>query len=136
MADRNKKTIYVGGLPAAADENLLLSTFSVFGDVLEVQIPKEGGAHAGSNARNRGFGFVVFSTTEEAEDAIDNMHLNELGGKIIHVNLAKPLKALIGTNKPVWQDEEWIKQYAKPLAGDGPAIDTAADTAAAGEEQA
>ena len=31
-------------------------------------------------AAHRGFGFVVFSTDEEAEDAIDNMHLNEIQG--------------------------------------------------------
>ncbi len=42
MADRNKKTIYIGGLPQDADESTLLSTFSVFGDVVEVQIPREG----------------------------------------------------------------------------------------------
>lgn len=28
----------------------------------------------------RGFAFLTFSSNNEAEDAIDNMHLNELGG--------------------------------------------------------
>ena len=168
-----------GGLPPNTDENVLLTTFSVFGDVIEVQIPREGGPqaidrmssfspsyhHSMLKARHadnaltltgphRGFGFVVFSTSEEAEDAIDNMHLNEIDGvstslpflpfafcpellqdanviaiwphqKIINVNLAKPLKAMIGGNKPVWQDEEWIKQYATPAEGAAVAGETA-----------
>lgn len=39
-------------------------------------------AHCGAHTegKHRGFGFVVFSEVDEAEDAIDNMHLNELNG--------------------------------------------------------
>jgi hypothetical protein len=80
---------------------------------------------------------VTFSKPEEAEDAIDNMHLNELAGvrqpqrphtllssltpcsqRIINVNLARAPKAAIGNgNRPVWEDEEWIKEHAAPLEG-------------------
>ena len=74
------------------------------------------------------------------------MHLNELAGvgclkhaqrrdstvliivivhsqRIINVNIAKPLKTSTNTagynNRPVWEDEEWIKKYAKPLGQEG-----------------
>ncbi len=109
MADRNKKTIYIGGLPQDADESTLLSTFSVFGDVVEVQIQEKAHGQMGKvsgmaglcslvrfastlrpdsrlpphrrrQGSHRGFGFVIFSAADEAEDAIDNMHLNELNG--------------------------------------------------------
>lgn len=36
--------------------------------------------------------------------------------RIINVSVAKPLKTGTGGgNRPVWEDEEWIKKYAKPL---------------------
>lgn len=37
---------------------------------------------AGDGQRHRGFGFVTFSQNEDALDAIDNMHLNELDGRV------------------------------------------------------
>ncbi|CAO1615001.1 unnamed protein product [Sympodiomycopsis kandeliae] len=137
---RTSRTIYVGGLSPNVDEEVLVSQFSCFGDILDVQMPREGGARRNderhqqsdqqqitlgqqSRGAHRGFGFLVFSNDQEAQDAIDNMHLNQLAGRILNVNIAKPLKA--GTtpsgfnNRPVWEDEEWIKKYAKPLGQDG-----------------
>ncbi|PWN22635.1 RNA-binding domain-containing protein [Microstroma glucosiphilum] len=131
---RSNRTIYIGGLPQSITEDTLVSTFSAFGDIVDVQLPRHGGGGAageghvgaqpmleapgGGGGGHRGFGFLVFSTDQEAQDAIDNMHLNELGGRILNVNQAKPLKtAASGGNKPVWEDEEWIKKYAKPIGG-------------------
>lgn len=42
MAQRTKKTVYVGGLPDGADAALLVSAFTAFGEVVDVQIPQEG----------------------------------------------------------------------------------------------
>lgn len=86
MSNTSNSTVYVGGLTQAIDEASLLSTMQVFGDVVDVQLPRDtkgGGGQQGQaqpGAPHRGFGFVVFSTSQEAQDAIDNMHLNELGG--------------------------------------------------------
>lgn len=87
---KTSKTIYVGGLPPSVDEEVLVSAFSCFGEILDVQMPREGarrqqgddGQTGGQMAsgNHRGFGFLVFSTDQEAQDAIDNMHLNELAG--------------------------------------------------------
>lgn len=42
--------------------------------------------------KHKGYGFVTFSSTADAQDAIDNMDLNELRGKVLRVNLARPTK--------------------------------------------
>lgn len=39
---------------------------------------------------HKGFGFVEFELPQDAEAAIDNMHLSEILGKVIKVQLAKP----------------------------------------------
>jgi RNA recognition motif-containing protein len=50
---------------------------------------------------HRGFGFIEFAEQSDALDAIDNMHLNELNGRVLKVNLSRPLKGQqqMGTNR-------------------------------------
>ena len=43
--------------------------------------------------KHRGFAFITFSSPGDAQDAIDNMDLNELKGRVLRVNLARPMKA-------------------------------------------
>jgi RNA recognition motif-containing protein len=45
-----------------------------------------------TDAKHRGFAFVTFSSSADAQDAIDNMDLNEMRGRVIKVNLARPMK--------------------------------------------
>jgi hypothetical protein len=56
---------------------------------MEVQIPKSNqhqqhqqqtSNSSNSGGGHRGFGFVMFANEQEAESAIDNMHLNEMQG--------------------------------------------------------
>lgn len=47
---------------------------------------------AASEAKHRGFAFVTFTAVSDAQDAIDNMDMNEFHNKVIRVNLAKPSK--------------------------------------------
>ena len=39
-------------------------------------------------------------------------HESELYGRTIRVNLAKPQKVKEGSSRPVWADDDWLKQYA------------------------
>ncbi|KAF9012509.1 hypothetical protein BDQ17DRAFT_1297659 [Cyathus striatus] len=121
---KSKKTVFVGGLTEEVDETILYEHFSTFGDIIEVQLPSGAANPAQPNPndlKHRGFGFVTFSSSADAQDAIDNMDLNELKGKVIKVSLARPMKtpAQLGGNRAVWESEEWLKQHVKPLAQSG-----------------
>lgn len=45
-------------------------------------------------AKHRGFAFVTYSSPADAQDAIDNMDMNEMAGKVLKVNMARPMKQL------------------------------------------
>lgn len=57
------------------------------------------------------FRFVEYELGEDAAAAIDNMNESELFGKTIRVNFARPPKATERSTRPVWADEEWLKQF-------------------------
>ncbi|KAG6376175.1 hypothetical protein JVT61DRAFT_2149 [Boletus reticuloceps] len=151
-----KKTIFVGGLGDDVDESVLYESFSPFGelfdsfsdeyppptgDIVEVQLPPATtNPTPDSVFKHRGFAFVTYGSPADAQDAIDNMDLNELRGRVIKVNIARPIKAAIqpgagnragtwfisqylpahGHRLPlVWESEDWLRQYAKPLAESG-----------------
>ncbi|KAI8823338.1 peptidyl-prolyl cis-trans isomerase E [Fimicolochytrium jonesii] len=104
----NKTTVYVGGLDDQITEQILHAAFLPFGDILEVQIPPD----PTSRAPHRGFGFIEYESAADAQSAIDNLHLSELYGKVIKVNLARPLKAGQSfTTKAIWNEEEYLKKH-------------------------
>lgn len=81
----NKRFLYVGGLAEEVDVNLLKTTFSAFGDLVDVNMPMDFTAQ-----KHKGFAFIEFQWPEDAADAIDNMDYGEILGKTIRVNVAKP----------------------------------------------
>ncbi|KAI6099881.1 RNA-binding domain-containing protein [Pisolithus croceorrhizus] len=120
---RGKKAIFIGGLAEDVNEAVIYEHFSPFGDIVEVQLPSAATNPAQeTDAKHRGFAFVTYSSAADALDAIDNMDLNELHGKVLKVNIAKSVKSTIQPaqgNRAVWESEEWLQQYAKPLAQSG-----------------
>lgn len=98
--------------------------------------------------KHRGFAFVTFGSSADAQDAIDNMDMNELKGRVLKVNIARPMKGALQPNGnwaskcssflffylrcilmltvptflftiSVWESEEWLKEHVKPLAQSG-----------------
>ncbi|KIM87119.1 hypothetical protein PILCRDRAFT_815579 [Piloderma croceum F 1598] len=119
---RTKKTVFVGGISDDVDESNIYENFSTFGDIIEVQLPPAStDPNRQAETKHRGFAFVTYASSADAQDAIDNMDLNEMGGKVLKVNLARPMKGQlqVGGNRAIWESEEWLKQYAKPLAQSG-----------------
>lgn len=49
------------------------------------------------NRPHRGFAFVEFEDADDAVEAIDNMHLSELYGKVLKVTRSKPIRIREGS---------------------------------------
>ncbi|KAI0362209.1 RNA-binding domain-containing protein [Trametes cingulata] len=119
---KTKKTVYVGGIGDEVDEAVILETFSTFGDIIDVQLPPAPTNPSNPNeVRHRGFAFVTYASSADAQDAIDNMDLNELNGRVLRVHLARPTKGPLQPqgNRAIWESEEWLQKYVKPLAQAG-----------------
>jgi peptidyl-prolyl isomerase E (cyclophilin E) len=100
-----KTTLFVGGILPSTTEQLLNDAFIPFGDIVKIQIPL---TEAG---QVRGFAFVEFENKEDCQEAIDNMHLSELQGKLLKVSLARQGKYHEIQQKAIWEDEDFIKQH-------------------------
>jgi len=119
---KGKKTIFVGGIGDDVDESVLYESFSAFGDIVEVQLPSATtNSTSDPEQKHRGFAFVTYASAVDAQDAIDNMDLNELRGRVLKVNVARPMKGIQpgAGNRAIWESEDWLKEYAKPLAQSG-----------------
>ncbi len=77
--------VFVGNLPWAVRDDRLKEVFSQFGEVKSANVIAD--RHSG---RSKGFGFVEFSSDEEAAKAISEMDGKDLDGREIKVNEAKP----------------------------------------------
>ncbi|RIA88646.1 hypothetical protein C1645_233386 [Glomus cerebriforme] len=97
-----------GGLDDQVNEQILHAAFIPFGDIVEIQIPPDPASHN----QHRGFGFVEFEEASDAQAAIDNMNLSELYGKVIKVNLARPIRIKDGSMRAVWSEDAWLQKYA------------------------
>jgi len=77
--------IYVGNLTYNMTEDSLRELFKPFGEVTSVKIIKDR-----LTDRSRGFGFVEMENKDEAESAIQKIDGNEVEGRNMKVNLARP----------------------------------------------
>jgi RNA recognition motif-containing protein len=77
--------IYVGNLAYTLTEDELKSAFAAFGTVERVSLITD---HA--TGRARGFGFVEMPNESEAKSAITSLHDQELKGRKMLVNEARP----------------------------------------------
>lgn len=64
-----------------------------------------------ADAQHRGFAFVEFYEEIDAADAVDNMHLSELHGKTIKVNIAREIRNR-PTHRAPWMDPAWTDPAA------------------------
>ncbi|KAF8857004.1 RNA-binding domain-containing protein [Acephala macrosclerotiorum] len=75
--------LFIGGLAWHTDETALRQKFEEFGQVEEAVVVKDR-----DTGRSRGFGFVRFTSEQEAEAAINAMNNIEFDGRTIRVDKA------------------------------------------------
>jgi RNA recognition motif-containing protein len=79
------RRLYVGNLPYSASEDQLTELFSRAGKVDSVRVMRDM-----ATGRARGFAFVEMSSDEEAQRAINDLHEQQLEGRALVVNEARP----------------------------------------------
>jgi cold-inducible RNA-binding protein len=84
--------IYVGNLSFDATEADLENAFGEFGNVKTVNIVKDR-----DTGRSRGFAFVEMHDKESGEKAIDGLHEQQIAGRQVTVNEARPRESRSGS---------------------------------------
>ena len=79
------KNIFVGNLSFSATEDAVRSVFEEYGTVDRVNIVTDR-----DTGRSKGFGFVEMNNDAEAERAIKSLNGQELGGRALTINEARP----------------------------------------------
>ncbi len=83
--------LYVGNLSFDTSSNELQTLFAQAGTVESVSLIEDR-----ETGRSRGFGFVEMSSSEEGATAIQKFDGQEVGGRALRVNAAKPRENRIG----------------------------------------
>ena len=80
------KKLYIGNLPFAATDQVLLDTFAQCGKVESVKIITDR-----ETGRSKGFAFVEMSSDEEAAQAISKFNGADYDGRSLTVSEARPM---------------------------------------------
>jgi RNA recognition motif-containing protein len=79
------KRLYVGNLPYSVTSDDLQQTFEEYGVVTSAEVLSDR-----ETGRSRGFGFVEMANDAEADAAIEALDGNDLDGRRLTVNEARP----------------------------------------------
>ena len=79
------RKLYVGNLPYSTSETELEELFGRAGAVESVNVMRDM-----ATGRARGFAFVEMATDDEAQKAIQELDQQEVGGRSLTVNEARP----------------------------------------------
>ncbi len=91
------KSIFVGNLAFEATEDSVRSLFETYGTVERVNIVMDR-----DTGRAKGFGFVEMSVATEADQAIAGLNGQELGGRALNINEARPKTESGPRNRSRW----------------------------------
>mgnify|MGYP003605176280 CR=1 FL=1 len=79
--------LYVGNLPYSFRDEDMQQAFSQFGNVSSAKVMMER-----DTGRSKGFGFVEMGSDAEAQAAINGMNGQNMGGRDLVVNEARPME--------------------------------------------
>ena len=80
--------IYVGNLNHETTEPQIRESFEKYGEVTSLHLIKDI-----ESGKSKGFAFIEMSSQENAEKAIAGLNGEDVGGKLIRVNVAKESKS-------------------------------------------
>ncbi|KAK4756321.1 hypothetical protein SAY87_006448 [Trapa incisa] len=83
MRCMSSSKLFVGGLSFNTDQQGLMESFSKYGEVVEARVIMDR-----ETGRSRGFGFITYTSSEEASSAIQALDGQDLHGRQIRVNYA------------------------------------------------
>ena len=87
----SQNKLYVGNLSFNSTEDDIIGAFSSYGTVTSVNLIIDW-----ETGRPRGFGFVEMSSDAEAQSAMQAMDGQDLDGRNLKVNVAKPRESRSG----------------------------------------
>jgi RNA recognition motif-containing protein len=79
--------LYVGNLPYSFRDSDMEQAFSQYGSVSSAKVMMDR-----DSGRSKGFGFVEMSSPAEAQAAIDGLNGQDVGGRGLVVNEARPME--------------------------------------------
>lgn len=83
--------LYVGNLPFTISDEELGQAFTRFGQVTSAKVILDR-----DTGRSKGFGFVEMGSDDEAQQAVEGMNGQSLGGRTLTVNEARPMEPRSG----------------------------------------
>ncbi len=104
---QSRRALYIGGLDPAVSETTLRAAFLPFGPIQHIDMPMDY-----AQGTHKGFAFLEFVDSDDANEAIYNMDGAELFGRALTVNVAQADKMNLGSSKALWSTDEWFKEHA------------------------
>ncbi|UCD75095.1 MAG: RNA-binding protein [Phycisphaerales bacterium] len=89
--------LYVGNLSFDTTESELREAFSQFGEISDLNLITDR-----DTGRPKGFGFIEMRNDQEARDAMKALDGQDLGGRTIKVNEARPKPQRSGGGRDRW----------------------------------
>lgn len=79
------KKLYVGNLAFGVTDDELMQAFTSFGNILSARVVMDR-----MTGRSKGFGFVEIEDDGQADEAVNKMNGQTIGGRPVRVSEAKP----------------------------------------------
>ncbi|KAJ3692664.1 hypothetical protein LUZ60_011759 [Juncus effusus] len=97
--------VFVGGMPRDVTEEDLRGLFDPFGDIFEVRLVKDK-----ETRENKGFAFIIFTTKDAAQTAIEQVHEKDFKGRTLRCSVSQVKHRLFVGNVPKGLSEEELRK--------------------------
>ncbi|KAF8505872.1 hypothetical protein F5888DRAFT_1798832 [Russula emetica] len=117
--------IFIGGLPYDLTEGDVITIFSQYGEVVDVNLPRDK-----ETGKTKGFGFLMYEDQRSTILAVDNLNGANVLDRTLRVDHVKKYKqARVKGDDGEWKDREEQSLNAKPEMIDDGASESSASSA-------